>query len=121
LAQRLSILVVDDQPAMARTIQRQLRAHDVRAADTLRIALASIAIAPPDVVLCDFNLGSESGTDLLADLRTRYPTIRRVLYSGRSMTNVDHLIEAGVIQAFVRKPWSLDELTGALGISSRSD
>lgn len=62
---RRKILVVDDQPTLARAIKRMLADHDVTAVGGAREALATIeAGARYDVILTDLMMPELSGMDL---------------------------------------------------------
>jgi DNA-binding NtrC family response regulator len=68
-----SVLVVEDEPAQRGLIADILtRAHfAVRSAAGVDEALAAIAAAVPDLILCDWRLPGRDGGELLADVRGR--------------------------------------------------
>ncbi len=62
---RRKILVVDDQPTLARAIKRMLVDHDVTAVGSAREALATIEAGTRyDVILSDLMMPELSGMDL---------------------------------------------------------
>lgn len=70
----MRILVVDDSKAMRMIIERTLHLagyedHEIVQAGNGHQAIEAIGQAPPDLVLCDWNMPEMSGLELLAALR----------------------------------------------------
>ena len=67
------ILVIDDEPAIRRAVERNLAGHgfDVRGADSGEEGLDLETRYHPDLVLLDMVLPDISGTDVIARLRER--------------------------------------------------
>jgi len=61
----LRILVVDDQPMVARALSRMLHGHVVHIADGLGTAYQLVKQETYDVVIADHNLRDGCGVDLL--------------------------------------------------------
>lgn len=71
---RLRILIVDDEPAILRALQRLLSAHDVFRAQSGREAVERIEqIGPFDVVFCDVMMPELSGLDVYREVSERRP------------------------------------------------
>lgn len=69
---RLRILLVDDDPSMARLVQQILQAHGFAAATHVTSGLAALAAAgETDVVVLDHQLPDVSGLEVLEALRGR--------------------------------------------------
>ncbi|NGY05477.1 response regulator transcription factor [Solimonas terrae] len=70
-------LVVEDQPALTRwlgeTLADAFPGVEVRTADTLASARASITSQAPDIALVDLGLPDGSGIDLIAELAASHP------------------------------------------------
>jgi len=75
---KLRILVVDDEPLIARALGRVLRHHEVDIASTAEGARRWLHERRYDMVVVDLNLGDTSGEDVL--VRADVPL--RVLMSG---------------------------------------
>ncbi len=106
---RMSILLVEDDPLVARATARLLRLrHEVTVAGGVAEALAALAGRAFDVVVSDFDLGDGTGDEVLARAAEVQPAARRVLYSGVSCRG------ARFAQRVVQKPATLEELDGAL-------
>jgi CheY-like chemotaxis protein len=111
----LDVLVVDDDPMLTKSLARVIRGrHTVRLAPDPGQALALIEQRPPDVVLCDFLLGSLTATGFLRAVRARWPGIRLVLHSASRAECWHDLLDDGVLDCVVAKPASVPELLACL-------
>jgi PAS domain S-box-containing protein len=87
---RARVLVVDDEPLVARAVQRVLSAHDVVVCSSARAALSALEAPghPFDVVFCDLMMPEMTGMDLHARLREVSPETaeRMVFLTGGAFT-----------------------------------
>jgi CheY-like chemotaxis protein len=112
---RLDILVVEDEPKMARGVQRSLSLdHDVRIATTKQEALAQLRSRVPDVLLCDHRLEWQKTDDLFEFVRDNHPRVRRVLYSFSNLEVWNDLLHRKVVDAVVPKSAPRNALLSAL-------
>jgi CheY-like chemotaxis protein len=112
---RLDILVVEDEPKMARGLQRSLSAdHDVRVVSSKREALLQLRERPPQVLLCDHRLDWQKTDDLFEHVRDNYPRVRRVLYSFSHMEVWNDLLQRKLVDAVVPKSAPRNALLAAL-------
>jgi two-component system KDP operon response regulator KdpE len=114
------VLVVDDEPALARALAINLRAHGwevVTAADG-RGALEAAADRHPDVVLLDLGLPDMDGTEVIAGLRG-WTTVPIVVLSARQ--HGEDKVEALDLGAddYVTKPFAMNELLARLRAAVR--
>jgi two-component system, OmpR family, KDP operon response regulator KdpE len=114
------ILVVDDDPAIARTLRINLRARDyeVRLAYDGRTALQILADDPPDAVLLDLGLPDVDGVGVLRRLRT-FSDVPVVVVSARHTS--DDKVEALDLGAddYVTKPFGMAELLARIRAALR--
>ncbi len=114
---RPRVLVIDDEPAIARSIQRMLqKEYDVRAVADGPAALTELGNAPYDAVLCDVTLPGMLGTEVFTEIERRHPALadRVVFITGGAF--------GGRIQAFldslpnktIRKPFAVEEIRSTL-------
>jgi DNA-binding NtrC family response regulator len=85
MGERLTILVVDDEPSVLLTNSMILRHHgyEVIGVATAREAKVVLEEQRFDMLVCDLALeGSRSGLDVLEFARARYPGIPAVLLTG---------------------------------------
>src|SRR5438094_8181540 len=70
------LLVVDDEPAMVRTLRTNLRGHgfQVETAETGADAKATYDRRPPDLVVLDLNLPDGDGFEVVRHIRERSGT-----------------------------------------------
>ena len=112
---RLDILVVEDEPKMARGLQRSLSVdHNVRIASSKRDALAQLRERAPHVLLCDHRLEWQKTDDLFEHVRDNYPRVRRVLYSFSHLEVWNDLLQRKLIDAVVPKSAPRNALLAAL-------
>jgi len=116
----MRVLVVDDEPALARALAVNLRAHGwevVTAADG-RGALDAAATTHPDVVLLDLGLPDLDGTEVITGLRG-WTTVPIVVLSARQ--HGEDKIEALDLGAddYVAKPFAMNELLARLRAAVR--
>lgn len=114
------VLVVDDEPALARALAINLRAHGwevVTAADG-RSALDAAATTHPDVVVLDLGLPDLDGTEVIAGLRG-WTTVPIVVLSARQ--HGEDKVEALDLGAddYVTKPFAMNELMARLRAAVR--
>lgn len=105
------VLVVDDDPAIVRTLGINLRArgYDVETAADGRSALQVVEERRPDAVILDLGLPDLDGLSVLQRLRERH-AVPVVILSARHET--DDKVEAldSGADDFVTKPFEMEEL-----------
>ena len=114
------VLVVDDEPALARALAINLRAHGwevVTAADG-RSALAAAAREPPDEVVLDLGRPDLDGPEVIARLRG-WTNVPIVVLSARQ--HGEDKVEALDLGAddYVTKPFAMNELMARLRAAVR--
>jgi response regulator RpfG family c-di-GMP phosphodiesterase len=108
------ILVVDDDPLIRKALARDLKSDfEVLTADGNERALTIVASNKYlRGVLSDYHIGMiHTGVLLLSKIRRERPSIGRILVSGTiDEASVSHLIDNGIVHAFLSKPWTRVEL-----------
>jgi NtrC-family two-component system response regulator AlgB len=108
----LSILIVDDEPNIRKTLAIALEAegHGVLAVSNFKDATAEASRRFFDMALVDLRLGTESGLDLIPALRTTCPWMKIAVITAYAA--VDTAVEAMRRGAFdyLPKPFSHDQL-----------
>ena len=114
------VLVVDDEPPLARALAINLRAHgwEVVTAHDGRSALDAAATEHPDVVLLDLGLPDMDGTEVIAGLRG-WNSVPIVVLSARQ--HGEDKVEALDLGAddYVTKPFAMNELMARLRAAVR--
>ena len=114
------VLVVDDEPALARALAINLRAQgwEVDVAHDGRSALAAVADRHPDVVLLDLGLPDMDGTEVISGIRG-WSKVPIVVLSARQ--HGEDKVEALDLGAddYVTKPFAMNELLARLRAAVR--
>ncbi|MGQ7295147.1 response regulator [Quadrisphaera sp. KR29] len=114
------VLVVEDEPALARALAITLRAkrYDVDVARTGAAALDAAATRRPDVVVLDLGLPDLDGLDVLRALRgwSAVPVV--VLSARHDSSEKVEALDAGA-DDYVTKPFAVDELLARLRAAVR--
>ena len=112
MADNLSILIVDDEPNIRKTLTLALEAdaNRVVAVSNVKDAMAEASRRFFDLALVDLRLGTESGLELIPALRANCPWIKIVVIT--AYASIDTAVEAMRRGAFdyLPKPFSLDQL-----------
>jgi two-component system response regulator HydG len=103
----IRVLIVDDEPALRRSLARVLAARglDVSVADDGRMALEQLASARPDVMLVDLMMPNVSGLELLSEVKTSWPSVEVIMMT--AFADVDAAVRAVKAGAydFLTKPF----------------
>ena len=115
-----SVLVIDDDTLLLRTLQINLSARDYRVstASDGTSGLAAMARERPDVVIVDLGLPDMDGTDVIRGIRG-WSSAPIIVLSARGQENqkVDAL-DAGA-DDYVTKPFGMNELLARLRAATR--
>lgn len=111
-----TVLIVDDDTGLARSLERMLKSrYCVRICGDAQSALQRIRDAPPDVVLCDYEMPGMDGRELQLATRVLAPALvdRFVFMTG---TEGDQLLEftRWSRHHVLHKPFERSELLAAL-------
>ena len=115
-----TILVVDDEPQIARTLRINLtaRGYDVLVAHDGTSALRAATDRKPDLVVLDLGLPDIDGTTVIERLR-RWTTTPIVVLSARTdATDKVQALDAGA-DDYITKPFGMDELLARLRAAIR--
>lgn len=117
-----AIVSVDDEMLITQVLKFQLSKHfdqnelivetlnEPNLTGSLIEEIIAMGIEVP-LVIVDYQMPKINGAQLIMELRKNYPEIRYVMLSGQANeVVVEELIEAGVIDAFISKPWEENEL-----------
>ncbi len=110
---RATLLLVDDEPNITRSLQRVLRREPYRllTAHDAQEALTHMAAEPVDLVISDVRMPGMDGVTLLARIQEHWPDCLRILLTGYAeLSSTIKAINEGSIYRYVSKPWDDDEL-----------
>lgn len=114
------VLVVDDEPRLARLLVINLKArkYDVDCAQDGGTALDAVAARRPDVVLLDLGLPDMDGIDVIKRLRVWSKVPVLVVSARHGSDEKIQALDAGA-DDYITKPFSMDELLARLGAVAR--
>jgi CheY-like chemotaxis protein len=115
---RVSVFVVDDEPAIVRAVHALLTPeHDVSFATSGDEALARLMGGPaPDVILCDLSMPGVTGADVYTRLAAARPGLERkiVFMTGGAFTDTARAFLERVPNRRLEKPFTLAAIEFAL-------
>ena len=111
-----NVMVVDDNPANLKLMGDMLglQGYEVRLFPRGRLALASAAQRPPDLVLLDINMPEMDGLQLLAEIKQRYPDLPVMMVTAYGDEGRRRLAAEYGAADFVTKPVDFDQLKAQL-------
>ncbi len=110
---RRRILLVDDEESILRSLRRLLRRenYEVITAGSGPDALTAMEECPAELIVSDQRMPGMTGTELLGEVRSRWPDTIRVILSGYSEINaIIDAVNDGEIYKYITKPWNDEEL-----------
>lgn len=102
----LRVLIVDDEPLVARALARLLSPHAVTVAGSGRDGLRRLREGTFDVIFCDLMMPDLSGMDVYAELRGSDPAVADaiVFMTGGAFTDRATDFRASIANPFLDKP-----------------
>jgi DNA-binding NtrC family response regulator len=112
-----TVLVIDDNPAVAQALELLFGLHDIRtvAAPTPEAGLAVLSQQHIDLVIADMNFSADTtsgdeGAELFRALRERRADLPVILLTAWThLESAVHLVKAGAAD-YLSKPWDNDKL-----------
>jgi CheY-like chemotaxis protein len=107
-----SILVVDDNPSMAKTLAdiMSVKGFEVYAAHSGLEALEILQSQPIDILLTDVIMPEMNGVELYRATRKRYPKLATILMTAYAADDLIHQGLAEGIKTVLTKPLDIDFL-----------
>jgi CheY-like chemotaxis protein len=117
-APRKRLLVIEDEPTLARAFQRMLRSmHDVTLANSGREALEALRTTNGfDAILCDLLMPEMTGMDLHQEIAKSFPGLERrmIFMTGGAFTQRAREFLSQVANPYLSKPFDLQKVSDAL-------
>ncbi len=109
---RHTILVVDDESDVVKSVQDLLRLeYRVLGTTSARDAVKIMAEEEVHVVMTDLRMPGMTGVEFLKQIRGQHPDAIRLLFTGYTdMKAVIDSINEGNVYRYITKPWDPDEL-----------
>src|SRR5437660_94492 len=112
MAQRHTVLVVDDEADVVQSVQDLLRLdYRVLGATRAADALALLQQEEVHIVMTDQRMPGMTGVEFLRQVRGQHPDAIRLLFTGYAdIKAVIDAINRGNVYRYITKPWDPDEL-----------
>ena len=114
----LSVLIVDDDPALLQALPQALRLRmggvTVETADSAAAALERIAVQDYDAIVTDIKMPGMDGLALLAEIRARRPDSPTLIITGHGENELVVRALRGGACDFIQKPIDRDYFVAAL-------
>lgn len=110
---RAAVLVVDDEPAVGRALNRSLRDHAVTSVTTASEALSLLEAGERfDVIFCDLMMPEMSAEDFYGELARGFPGVvdKVIFVSGGAFTASARAFLERVPNEFLEKPFDLQRI-----------
>lgn len=118
MADRLKVLVVDDDPGVVLLLSKLLRLHDVEVA-TAADGVAGVALAEvvrPDVVLLDIMMPRMDGYEVCRALKDHYDPPKIVMVTARTEPEDELAALSAGADDYVHKPFHPEDILRAVGV-----
>jgi two-component system NtrC family sensor kinase len=112
----ISLLVIDDDPAVLQTIREtaQARGYHVACASSVADTQSGLDVCPFDVALVDSGLESHGGVDLIRQIKQSAP-LAEIIVTGSGRSTPAALTASGLTAfTFVQKPFDIGQLFAAV-------
>lgn len=106
------ILIVDDEPAMVRMLQKMLKSngYSCETASNASDAKGLLAACAFKLMISDVRMPGESGLDLVRSISNKYPRLAIVIMTAEHDSQIAHaFLEAG-IYGYILKPYSIHQM-----------
>ncbi|HET6252014.1 MAG TPA: hybrid sensor histidine kinase/response regulator [Tepidisphaeraceae bacterium] len=116
MADRHTILVVDDEPDVVKSVQDLLRLeYRVLGATRAKAAMDIMSSEEVHVVMTDQRMPDITGVEFLRQIRGDYPEAIRLLFTGYAdIRAVIDAINQGNVYRYITKPWDPEELEATI-------
>lgn len=107
------LLLVDDEPNILASLRRvfQRENYELLFARSGEEALRIMQQQPAELIMTDFMMPGMNGSELLREVRERWPQTIRIMLTGHANTDaVMGSIKDGAVYRFILKPWNDDDI-----------
>ncbi len=108
----MKLLVIDDAPDAIQSIRIALKSEGITVISEMNCedALKRLAAEPADAVICDVCMPGKDGLECLRDIRSLWPDMNVIMWSGYSTEAMKRDAQSRGALAFLEKPLDFQEL-----------
>ncbi len=112
----LSVIVLDDDPDFREYVRDVLtrEGHEVRVFASPEVMFEACEERLPDIILLDMKMGRESGEQVLATIRERWPRLCVIVVTGYPSLETMRQTFKQSVYDYIAKPFSIDDLRASL-------
>src|SRR3972149_4790196 len=111
MSERQTILIVDDEAPIRRSLQRLFAREHYRVLEAAGGQEALKIADAVDLIISDYVMPGGNGLALLTTMKKRHPHVVRMIMTGKAdLQAVITAINEGHVYRFILKPWDNDEL-----------
>src|SRR5215217_8181973 len=116
MPRRHTILVVDDEPDVVKSVKDLLRLdYNVLGATTPEAGMKLLEENAVDVVMTDQRMPETTGVEFLRHIKGPHPEATRLLFTGYAdIRAVIDAINQGNVYRYITKPWDPEELQAVI-------
>ncbi len=125
VAQRYTILLVDDEPNVLAALQRIFidESYRILTASNGQDALNILVQQEVQLIISDHRMPGITGTQLLREIKQKWPETIRIMLTGYAdVQSVMGAVKDGAVYKFITKPWNDEDLrlTVSLGLQQHA-
>ena len=108
----LKILIVDDEPMVAKSLGRVLKTHMLRIVDSVDAALVALRDDAADIIFCDMMMPGKTGMDFYASVSHEFPDLVQsiIFMTGGVFTPGTQSFIDSVTNSVIQKPFDIYEI-----------
>ena len=112
MAQRLEVLLLDDEPIVGKRLKPAISklGCEVEVFENPRLALQRLVQKDFDIVVTDIRMDEVDGIQVLEEIRTKSPRTKVIMITGYAMMSVAREAMGKGAFDFISKPFSPDDL-----------
>ncbi len=117
MAKEISVLVLDDEGFILSSLKRLFinEPFDIATTTDPKEALEILAREKIKIIMSDQRMPTITGVEFLGQVKEKYPQVMRVLFTGHAdLQAAEEAINVAQVYRFINKPWSGEELKGAV-------
>ncbi|QGQ96015.1 DNA-binding response regulator [Paenibacillus psychroresistens] len=120
MSKPLKVIIVDDHPLMAEATKHLLEQIEgiqvIDIASSGKKGLELIDLHKPDMVFLDYQLPDKVGTDVAKEIKTKYPAIHIIIFTGVDVSDMINNFLALQVSGVISKGTSRTAIKNMIGV-----